>query len=280
MKSTKHCLIQFISFIQANADLAAEIKTFRTQTLNTIQNQFNNLFNDVYGHFHRSQNTLTGARQNLYSAASTFPYFRLTAENRQNLTGVLSALVYNIIDPTIEAVQKSAMTKFYAYNSDTQTVTEEAFLAVDTQLNALSTLAPNCTTGVTSRKLTAEYSNYTNGINNCTRFVFQKFRDPINEFTREHFVALPLINRIVRDLNQCTGGLNSNRIETCVTNFDNTYCQEDTCKVNPTILAVKDQAETMIVNGRTLYDTCLSGLSSQLPSKPSFLTNENCVLGF
>jgi len=178
---------------------------------------------------------LTAARQNLYSAASTFPFFRLSAENKQNLTEVLSALVYDIIDPTLESVQKSAMTKFYAYNSDPQTVTEQAFSAVDTQLNALATLPANCTTGVTSRKLTAEYANYTNGINNCTKFVSQKFRDPITEFTRVHFVALPLINRIVRDLNQCSGGLNVNRIDTCVTNFDNTYCQTDTCKVNPTM---------------------------------------------
>jgi hypothetical protein len=203
--------------------------------LSNIQQQFNNLFNDVYGHFHRSQNTLTAARQNLYSAASTFPYFRLSPENKLNLTGVLSALVYNTIDPMIEAVQKSAMTKLYAYNSDAQTVTEQAFSAVDTQLSALSTLDANCTSGVTSRKLTTEYANYTNGINNCTRFVFQKFREPITEFTRVHFVALPLINRIVRDLNQCTGGLNTNRIDTCVTTFDNTYCQSESCKVNPTM---------------------------------------------
>lgn len=143
--------------------------------------------------------------------------------------------MYNIIDPTIEAVQKTAMTKLFAFNSDAQTVTEGAFSAVDSQLNALATLNANCTSGVTARKLTTEYANYTNGINNCTRFVFQKFREPINEFTRVHFVGLPLINRIVRDLNQCSGGLQINKIDACVTAFDITYCQEEACKVNPTM---------------------------------------------
>ncbi|XP_070497149.1 uncharacterized protein [Chironomus tepperi] len=262
--------------VPTNADLAAEIKTFRTQALSNIQQQFNNLFNDVYGHFHRSQNTLTAARQNLYSAASTFPYFRLSADNRKNLTATLNALIYTTIDPSIEAVQKNAMTKIYSFNTDEQTVTEQAFLAVDTQLSALTTLDVNCTTGVTSRKLSNEYANYTSGINNCTRFVSREFRDPINEFTRVHFVALPLINRIVRELNQCSN--NANKMETCVTAFDTTYCQEASCKANEAIFAVKDQAENMILKGRALYETCLSEIASRLPTNPSFLTNESCTI--
>lgn len=41
-------------------------------------------------------------------------------------------------------------------------------------------------------------------------------------------------------------------------------------------IAVKDQAEKMIKDGRTNYDTCLSDISSKLPANPFFLQNEEC----
>lgn len=196
--------------------------------LSNVNQQFNNLFNDVYGHFHRSQTTLRIARQNLYTSASTFPYYRLSEDARKNLTALLGSLIYTVIDPTVESVQKTAMTKMYAFNTDENNVVEQALSAVDTQLSALQSMSENCTAGVTSRKLTAEYANFISAINNCTRFVSQKAREPINEFTRVHFVALPAINRAVRDINTCSS--NANRIDTCVVEFFKNYCQGSGCK--------------------------------------------------
>jgi hypothetical protein len=172
------------------------------------------------------------ARQNLYYSVLAFPFFRLSDDARSNLTGILGSLIYEIIDPTVESIQKTAMSKFYDIRTDDKTITEQAFSAVDTQLNALASMNDNCTAGITSRKLTAEYSSYIAAINNCTRFIFQKFREPIGEFTREHFTALPLINRMVRELNGCSNNFNINRIESCVDGFIKNYCQDESCKVN------------------------------------------------
>lgn len=163
---------------------------------------------------------------------STFPYFRLTAEDRKSLTDILVSLVYKTIDPTIESVQRAVMNKLYDASTDSETVVETAFGAVDNQINTLKTMSEKCTSDVTSRKLTSEYSNYISAINGCTRLVSQKFRDPISEFTRVHFVALPLMQKIVRDLNSCSSSFNINKIDTCVADFIKAYCQDESCKVN------------------------------------------------
>lgn len=168
-----------------------------------MQQPFNNLQSDVYGHFHRSQNTLRGARQNLYQTASSFPYYRLNADLRKNLVTYLDTLIYKVIDPTVEFVQKASMDQYYAFNSEEKSVVEQAFLAADSQLSAMSS---DCGTKmeVSSRKLMNEYSSFISSINDCTREMSRQYRSPISEFTRVHFVALPLINRLNRELNGCS----------------------------------------------------------------------------
>ncbi|KAG5676849.1 hypothetical protein PVAND_006656 [Polypedilum vanderplanki] len=255
-----------------------EVKNFRNQAIGNIIQQFNNLQSDVYGHFHRSQTTLRIARQNLYMSASNFPYYRLEKDTtRKELTALLGSIIYNIIDPTVDYVQKTSMDKFFMFNSDTAPNVEQAFSTADSQLNALATM--NCSDStVSSRKLMSEYSDFIFAINNCTRVIFQKYRAPINEFTRVHFIALPLINRLNRDLNACTSILNRVGVEACIIEYLKNNCQEENCKVNPTILAVKDQTEKMVKDGRTEYDECLQKAKEFLPANPSFLREENCNL--
>jgi hypothetical protein len=144
---------------------------------------------------------------------------------------LLSNLIFKVIDPTVEYIQKSSMDKYYAFNVDSQTSVEKAFAAIETQLEALISECPG--SKVTSRQLTTEYAPFTAAINECTRLINSKYRAPINEFTRVHFIALPLISRIDRDLRTCSSPLTVNRIEQCAIDFTTKYCQEDSCTTNP-----------------------------------------------
>jgi hypothetical protein len=197
--------------------------------LNSIVPPFKNLENDVYGHCHRSQNTLRLARQNLFTSAQNFPYYKLTEETRTSLISLLNELITNIIDPTITYIQKNSMDKFYTFSGDSgSTVVEQTFDAAFTQVTSMTA---ECKTKVTARSLMQEYGPYLNLINACTRSVSQYFRPPINLFTRRHFQALPKIGDVTRDLNQCSNS-NNNRIEPCSVDFMKKYCQDESCKVN------------------------------------------------
>lgn len=203
------------------------------QALNSVQQPFNNLQGDVYGHFHRSQTTLRIARQNLFQTASSFPYYRLPSDKRKSLVKLLDTLIYGVIDPTVEYVQKASMDQYYSFNHDEKTPVEDAFSAADSQLSAMSSEC-GVTLDITSRKLLNEYSPFISSINDCTKTMSQHYRAPINEFTRVHFVALPLINRLNRDLSSCVGGLSGrDRIEPCVTEFLTKNCEE--CQVSSTM---------------------------------------------
>lgn len=215
------------------ADQDTELKNFRLQAISNVQQPFNNLQSDVYGHFHRSQTTLRSARQNLFQTASSFPYYRLSADNRKSLVKLLDNLIYNVIDPTVEYVQKASMDQYYSFNHDEKTPVEDAFSAADSQLSAMSSEC-GVTLDITSRKLLNEYSSFISSINDCTRSMSQRYRSPINEFTRVHFVALPLINRLNRELSNCVGGITGRvKIEPCVTEYLTKNCQE--CQVTSTM---------------------------------------------
>lgn len=213
--------------------MSSEIQTFRIQALNSISQPFTTLQADVYGHFHRSQTTLRTARQDVYRAAEIFPFFRLTSENRRNLVELLNNLIYKVIDPTVDYIQKTSMDKYFQFNVDAKTSVENTFAAAESQLEALKSECSG--SKVTSRQLTTEYTSFTSAINECTRLISSKYRAPINEFTRVHFIALPLINRIDRDLRACMNPLSIGRIEQCVTDFNTRYCQEESCTTNPTM---------------------------------------------
>lgn len=167
--------------------------------------------------------------------ATNYPFYRLTDETRKGLTTLLDGLIKNTIDPTVEYIQKNSMDKLFGFNADSANIVEQTFSAADTQLNAITSMNCSDQSNITSRKLMTEYTDFISSINNCTRYVFQLFRAPINEFTRVHFIALPLINRLNRDLNACPSILNRAGIQKCSEDYLKNNCQEDTCKVIPTM---------------------------------------------
>lgn len=151
----------------------------------------------------------------------------------------LTALLTNCIDPTIDYLQKESMLRFFNFMKDENTTIEKSFKAVSTQLEELSAAVSgsgddDCLRKENiNRRLPNEYSAVIAAVNDCTRNISNVYRAPINEFTRVHFVALPLIARLSAELNQCAN--NGNNRETCVMKFLETYCEGETCKVCSTV---------------------------------------------
>lgn len=217
----------------------SEISNFVTSTLSQLSRPFNALRDDVYGHFFRSQNTLRLARQTLFSTASKFPYHQVNNDTRHNLTRSISAVITNCIDPTVDYLQKTSMLPYFNFMNDSMTPIEIGFTAVTVQLQNLIAAVKAVTNSdclarenVSSRRLSTDYSVVTGAINDCIRNASATYRPPISEFTRLHFIALPFINRMNRDLDQCENG-NSTQ---CVIKYLGKYCDnESTCKVCSTM---------------------------------------------
>lgn len=212
----------------------AEIQAFRTSSLNSLTRSFNSLRDDVYGHFFRSQTTLRIARMQLFSTASKFPYYLLSNTTRVQLVNRLSYIINNCTDPTIDYLQKDSMLRYSNFMG--LTPIETALEPLTSQLELLETALravndSDCfskLTVINQRRLNADFSPFTNAVGDCIRVANQQYRQPINEFTRVHFIALPLINRINNDLSQCANIQNANRREPCVTsNFLEKYCEDD-----------------------------------------------------
>lgn len=215
-----------------------EIKRFQTSIANTLTQPFNSLRDDVYGHFYRSQTTLRQARQGLFSRAQRFPYYRLDTEKRQNLVKRLTEILEEVIDPTVEFLQKQSMLRYFNFMKDDSSPIEKALSPMNKQLEELiETMRGTNDTClnkemITVRRLSRSYSAYESAINSCIREAFVAYRQPISEFTRVHFVALPFIARIQTDLGGCEGGSSQNA---CIENFLKKYCNEDSCKVESTM---------------------------------------------
>jgi hypothetical protein len=215
-----------------------EILRFQASTASSLSQPFNSLRDDVYGHFYRSQVTLRQARQSLFSRAQKFPYHRLSAETRQSLVKRITEILIDVIDPTVDYLQKNSMLRYYNFMTDEMSPIEKALKPMSTQLEDLIKTVQggndSCTNkeSITVRRLDREYSSYVGSINSCIREAFSAYRQPISEFTRVHFTALPYIGRILNDLGGCDGGNNQ---DACIKNFLIKYCAEDTCKVSSTM---------------------------------------------
>lgn len=216
-----------------------DVESIKKSVLTTLSRPFNALRDDVGGHFFRSQNTLRNARQAIFMTASTFPYHMLSNDTRHQLVSNLTKLLTECADPTIDYLQKASMLRFYNFMSDAKTPIETALQPVVDQLNTLeqdlkSAKNQSCLASVkiTQRGIQTAYSNFTEAVNNCTRKASQAYRAPISEFTRVHFMALPLLNKVERELSAC----NSNNVkDSCVLTFLSKFCAEDSCKVCSTM---------------------------------------------
>lgn len=138
--------------------------------------QFNSLRDDVYGHFYRSQNTLRIARQSLFSTASKFSYHQLTAETRPILTARLTAIITEIIDPTVDYLQKDSMLRYYNFMQDASTPIEKGLQPIMNQLEESKTTArdalnENCLKqeSLTARKLSKDYEAAVDAVSACIK---------------------------------------------------------------------------------------------------------------
>lgn len=151
----------------------------------------------------------------------------------------MTKLLTDCADPTIDYLQKDSMLRFYNFMSDESTPIEKALQPAIDQLNTLeedlkAATNQSCLSKVriVQRQIQNAYNNFTDAVNNCTKQANQAYRAPINEFTRLHFTALPLMNKVNRELSACD---TNNVKDSCVLNFLSKLCAEDTCKVCSTM---------------------------------------------
>ena len=194
---------------------------------------FNNLYNEVYGHFYKSQNTLRVARQDLFTTASTFPWYKLTSGTRTSLAAKIASINSDCIDPTVDYLQKTAMTRFFDYTSGKATAIEDEIKPAVTQLIELEDAVRGVTDNVclakiklTSAKLIKEYSNFTKAVDTCIKNATIAYRPLTKAFTQLHLAALPLINRMNTELIKCENGKPD--AETCVIAWLAKYCDDTT----------------------------------------------------
>jgi len=210
--------------------------------LASIHRLYNDLRDDVYGHFYRSRNTLNLAREDLFAAGFKFPYFRLTDDLRKALMERLRKIIGEDVDPTIEYLQKVSMNEYWNFLSaeENATAVEDAFASAQDQLDELSVTVSSATAaclskeGISQRKLLSVYNPFTNAINDCTRTASSEYRRPINVFTNVHFKALPLLTQMSFALNDCSNSLESSR-DTCTNRWLKNYCDEESCNVSKTM---------------------------------------------
>lgn len=167
------------------------------------------------------------ARSTLFATASSFPYFSLTNDTKTDLKGNLTNILNNCLDPTIEYLQKDALTSFFSLSNDTRTPIEHALQPGFEQLNVLEEAirsADNQTclaaVNVNTLNLTATYANFTNGIDACTTNASASYRRPIADFVQANFVALPVTTGMNLNLAGCVV---LPFTETCVKLFLGTY---------------------------------------------------------
>lgn len=221
-----------------------EIKNFQISSLNTLSRAFNNLRDEVYGHFFRSQTTLRVARQSVYSVASKFPFYQLNDTMRTSLVSRLSSIVNDCMDPTISFLQIDSMSQYFNFMTDQKTLSEQAFASAAAQLQELTTLVQGINNddcvrglGLTARRLGTEYNPIITAITDCVRNATSLYRPPTNDFTRVHLVALPYINRMGTDLGNCGSNAvgNAGTNNQCIDRFLAKYCANDSCKTCSTM---------------------------------------------
>lgn len=211
-----------------------EIKKFEDSTLTTLSRYFKVLRGGVSAYFTRSQNTLIVSRQSLFSTALDFPYHQLSDETRQNLVKMLASVLTSCIDPTVEHLRSETTFVYFNFTQSASSPIENALKDFRSQLNVLTNSVKTATEDclmqidVKSGSLTSTYNPLTNAINACSRYATASNRLPLLEFTRLHYAALNMVNRMNLDLNLCGNG---NKKEECVLNYLKENCVKDLCKV-------------------------------------------------
>lgn len=177
---------------------------------------------EIYGHFLRSQNSLRAAGDQVFSAAQRFPYFALSNETRDALSSNITFFLRNCSKPTNDYLGRNATLPMFDYTTNNTSPIEIAFKPVKDILDQIIAVASSVnidtqclrTIGLGFSRFERTFTAVVNYINQCTRLLSLTYRPAITEFTRLHFVALPVVNRLATDLNSCASNWNLDR-ETC-----------------------------------------------------------------
>lgn len=137
----------------------------------------------------------------------------------------------------MDYLQKDSMLNYFNFMEDETSPIENMQIAksLEELKDAVRTATDDACIkklNINNNKLTSSFKEATSAVNDCNRNASVMYRAPINEFTRVHFIALPFINRMNNDLNQCSNG---NNREACTIKFLAKYCEDDSCKVSSTM---------------------------------------------
>lgn len=215
------------------------ISTFRISNLNTLSNQYNNLRDDVYGHFFRSQNIINDAQNNLFNAGQKIPYYAIPDTTvRNNLSGNITSFMELCTRPTIQYLHESAILPLFKFTENNTTPMEIAFQPITEVLERLSAAVSGITDDsclnalrINAARLRSLFGNASNQINGCIRTTFTAYRTPINLFTSMHFSTLGQLNTLVNDVQSCSSVF-SNRTA-CAIRVSDGLCStptETTCQ--------------------------------------------------
>lgn len=219
--------------------ITSAISTYRVSVLSSLTTPFNNLRDDMYGHFYRSQNIIDDIQNNLFSAGQRFPYFVLTKSVRDNLSGNITDFMNKCTRPTIQYLHENAIIPLFDYTSGNNTTPmENAMKPISDILDRIQTAATQATNdtclaalGINNARLRTVLSAAVTQISGCVTSTFTTLRTPVNAFVTQHFTAFRLFNTVVNSFQSCTSFFTTNRTA-CVINITPSLCStptETTC---------------------------------------------------
>lgn len=206
------------------------LNSFGFTQLNGLTSNFNNLRDEIYGHFFRSQNQLRSAGDQLFSAGQRFPYFSVSDQSRDAISQGISALLETCSKPTTDFLGRQSTLPLFNYPANSTSPIENAFKPVSEIIKQLDeavgqVVDTSClrALNINVGRLQQLFGGVTNAINGCIRTLSANFRSSINDFTQTHFQALPQIQRLFNDLQACSQSSINNR-ESCAIRIGKAAC--------------------------------------------------------
>lgn len=215
--------------------ITSAISTYRATVLSSLTSPFNNLRDDMYGHFYRSQNIIDDVQNNLFSAGQRFPYFVLTQSVRDELTGNIASFLNKCSRPTIQYLHENAIVPLFDYISGNNTTpVENAIKPISDVLDRILTAATQATNetclatfAINNARFRTVLSPAVSQISGCLTSTFTTLRTPVNAFVTQHFTAFRQFNTLVNSFQSCTSIFTSNRTA-CVINVTPSLCSTPT----------------------------------------------------
>jgi hypothetical protein len=209
------------------------LNSFGVTQLNGLTSNFNNLRDEIYGHFYRSQNQLRSSGDQLFSAGQRFPYFALTDATRAEVSQGISTLLQQCSKPTTDFLGRQSTLPLFDYPNNSTSPIEAALKPVTDKIKEINDQVAKVTDipclrslQINSGRINSLFNSVTNAVNGCIRTLSTNVRSSINDFTSAHFQALPAVNRLYNDLQACAIASNQNR-ESCAMKIGRAVCTDE-----------------------------------------------------